>query len=43
MGKKVRRKKRETDRQDSSLVRSRPCSVAASRDEDDWMNMGQLQ
>lgn len=37
----MRRKKRETERQDSGLVGSRPCSVAASRDEDDGMNVGQ--
>lgn len=35
------KKKRETERQDSSLVGSRPCSVAASRCEEDGMNMGQ--
>ena len=35
------REERETERQDSGLVGSRPCSVAASRDEDDGMNVGQ--
>lgn len=34
-------KNRETKRQDSSLHGSRPCSVAASRYEDDRMNTGQ--
>lgn len=36
------KKKRETGRQDSSLVGSRPCSVAVSRDEDDGMNYGSV-
>lgn len=31
---KSEEKKRETERQDSGLVGSRPCSVAASTDED---------
>lgn len=32
---------RRQNKRDSSLVRSRPCCVAAFRDEDDEMNDGQ--